>query len=121
MLYRQRLYVCIIWETAHHRTTFGIFCNFTQKTIPEKIAANVPYFFTDCTFSYGKVKGIFGDKDQISSQRTKGRGIGEKPKMRCFVFAKFPLLSKMQTLSHKLLVRQNSNNHHCNWPAQKPK
>ena len=23
------LYVCIILETAHHRTTFGMFCNIT--------------------------------------------------------------------------------------------
>ena len=34
-------------------------------------------------------------------------------------FAKFPLLSKMQTLSCKLLVRRTSNHHHCNWYAQK--
>ena len=30
------LYVCIILETAHHRTTFRIFCNITQKTTPEE-------------------------------------------------------------------------------------
>ena len=36
------------------------------------------------------------------------------------IFAKFPLLSKIKTLSHKLLVRQTSNHHHCNWHAQKP-
>ena len=36
------------------------------------------------------------------------------------IFAKFPLLSKIQTLSHKLLVRQTSNHHHCNQHAQKP-
>ena len=36
------------------------------------------------------------------------------------LFAKFPLLSKIQTLSHKLLVKQTSNHHHCNWHAQKP-
>ena len=54
--------------------------------------------------------------------RAKGRskgGMGEKPKMRV-IFAKFPLLSKTQALSHKLLVRQTSNHHHCNWHAQKP-
>ena len=37
-----------------------------------------------------------------------------------FFFAKFPLSSKIQTLSHKLLVRQTSNHHHCNWHAQTP-
>ena len=36
------------------------------------------------------------------------------------IFPKFPLLSKIQTLSHKLLVRQTSNHHHCNWHAPKP-
>ena len=30
------LYVCIILETAHHRTTFGRFCNITYNTIPEE-------------------------------------------------------------------------------------
>ena len=34
------------------------------------------------------------------------------------IFAKFPLLSKIQTLSHKHLVRQTSNHHHCNWRAK---
>ena len=46
--------------------------------------------------------------------------MGEKPKMRCVFFAKFPLLSKIQTISHKLLVIQTSNHHHWNWYAQKP-
>ena len=35
------------------------------------------------------------------------------------IFAKFTLLSMIQTFSHKLLVRQTSNHHHCNWHAQK--
>ena len=75
-------------------------------------------------FSYGKVKDVsFWDKDQISPGWAKGRG-----KRGCggeaqneVIFAKFPLLNKIQTLSHKLWVRQTSNYHHCNWPAQKPK
>ena len=89
---------------------------------PMKIDKNVPYFFTNCTFSYGKVRDFFRDKDQISSGRAKEgvrEGMGEKPKMRVN-FAKFPTLSKIQTLSHKLLVRQTSNHHHCNWHAEKP-
>ena len=45
--------------------------------------------------------------------------MGEKPKMRV-IFAKFPSLSKIQNLSHKLLVRQTSNHHHCNQHFQKP-
>ena len=53
------LYLCIILEMAHHRTTFGIFCNITQNTTPGKYLQKVPYFLTNCTFSYGKVKEIF--------------------------------------------------------------
>ena len=62
------------------------------------------------------VKNIFRDKDQILSGGCKKKGVwgsmGEKPKM-CVIFAKFLLFSKIQTLSHKLLVRQTSNHHHC--------
>ena len=36
------------------------------------------------------------------------------------IFAKFPLLSKIQTFSQRLLVTQTSNHHHCNWHAPKP-
>ena len=36
------------------------------------------------------------------------------------IFEKFQLLSKIQTLSHKLLPRQTPNHHHCNWHAPKP-
>ena len=35
-------------------------------------------------------------------------------------FAKFQLLSKIQTLSHKLLVKQTSNPQHYNQYAQQP-
>ena len=67
-------------------------------------------------FSYGMVKNVFfGDK--ISSGEAKERG--NRPKMRV-IFVKFPLLSKIQGLSHKLSVRQTSTHHHCNWHAQKP-
>ena len=75
-------------------------------------------------FSYGMVKDkdIF-NKDQISSEEGKRKGsevgMGENPQMRV-IFAKFPLLSKIQTLSHKLLVKQTSNHHHCNQHARKP-
>ena len=66
----------------------------------------------------------FLDKDQSSSgggQKEWVRGgIEEKPKMRV-IFAKFPLLSKVQNLSHKLLVRHISNHQQCNWYAQNPK
>ena len=56
----------------------------------------------------GRSRGtFFGDKDQISLGRTKGRGnrgmAGEAQNKGCF--AEFPLLSKTQTLSQKLLDR----------------
>ena len=55
--------------------------------------------------------------------RAKGkgkRGYGGKGPKWGFFLQKFPLLSRIQTLSHKLLVRQTSNHHHCNQHAQKP-
>ena len=98
------------------------FAKSLKKTTPEENSHKMFHISSPIVlFSYGKVKDIFGDKDQISSVKDKRvRGIRrEKPKMRV-VFAKFPLLSKIQTLSHKLLVRQTSNHHHYNWHAQKP-
>ena len=71
-------------------------------------------------FLIGRSRIFFGNKDQISSGEKKEGirgGMGEKPKMS--FFAKFSLLSKIPTLSHKLLVRQTSNHHHCHWNAQK--
>ena len=70
----------------------------------------------------GRSRTYFGDKDQISSGKTKGRGKrgmgGEAQNEVFFFLAKFPLLSKIQTLSHKMLVRQTSNHHHCDQHAQ---
>ena len=66
-----------------------------------KIAANVPYFFTDCTFSYEKVKDIFflfWDKDQIypGEGKRKGEegGMGERAKMRYFFLKKNPIIKQ---------------------------
>ena len=75
-------------------------------------------------FSYGKVTDIFLEiKIKFYLGRAKKEGVrggmGEKPKMRV-IFAKFPLLSKIQILYYKLLVRQTSNHHHCNCHVQKP-
>ena len=57
------LYVCIILETAHHRTTFG---KNSQKTFP--------YFFTNCTFFLWEGQGHFWDKDQISTAEGRRKG-----------------------------------------------
>ena len=70
------LYVCIILEAAHHRVTFGIFCNITQNTTPEENTQNMFNISSPIVlFSYGKVKGdIFWDKDHILSGEGKGKG-----------------------------------------------
>ena len=99
---------------AHH--TYGIFCNIIQNITPEENTWKIFHISSpNVPFSYGKVKDILQDKIKFHLGRTKGRGkkgYGEKPKMRV-IFAKFPLLSKIQTLSHNLLVRKTSNHHHC--------
>ena len=70
------LYVCIIVETTHHRTTFRIFCNITQNTTPEENGYKMFHIFSPIVlFSYVKVKDIFWeDKDQISSGEGKMKG-----------------------------------------------
>ena len=85
------LYVCIILETADHRTTFGIFCNITQKTTPKENSQKMFHFSSpNILFSYGKLKDLFLDKDKFSSGRAKGRGKrgvwGKRAKMRCGFF-----------------------------------
>ena len=73
-------------------------------------------------FSYGKVKDIFLEimiKFHRGGLRGK-RGYGGEVQNEDYFFPKFPLLSKIQILYHKLLVRQISNYHHCNWHVQKP-
>ena len=69
------LYVCIILETVHHRTTFGIFCNITRNTTPEENSHKMFHIFSPFVlFSYGKVKDIFWDIDQISYGEGKRKG-----------------------------------------------
>ena len=54
------LYACINLETAHHRTTFRIFCNITQNTTPEENSHKMFHIFSPIVhFSHGKVKDIF--------------------------------------------------------------
>ena len=74
-LYRHGLYVCIILETAHHRTTFRIFCNFTQKTIPEENSCKMLHISSQIVFFLmGSSRTFLGDKDQISSGEDKRKG-----------------------------------------------
>ena len=98
-LYRYGLYVCIISETAHHRTTFGKFCNSTQKTIPEEnICKMFHIFFTNCTFFLWEGQGCFLEiRIKFHLERAKEGirgGYGEKPKMRGFFFDKIPIIKQ---------------------------
>ena len=69
------LYVCIILETAHHRTTFKIFCNFTQKFIPEENSCKMFHISSLIVLcSYGKVRDMFGGIRIKFHWGTKGRG-----------------------------------------------
>ena len=46
-------------ETAHLRTTFRIFCNFTQKTLPEENSCKMFHISSPIVlFSYGKVNDV---------------------------------------------------------------
>ena len=71
------LYVCIIFETDHHRTTFRILCNITQKTKSEENRHKMFHISSAIVlFLMGRSRMFFFflDKDQISSGRAKGRG-----------------------------------------------
>ena len=69
------LYVSIILETAHHRATFGIFCNITQKTTPEENSCKMLHISSLIVlFSYGKVKDVFGTRIKFHLGRAKGKG-----------------------------------------------
>ena len=47
-------------ETAHHRTTSGIFCNITQKTAPGENSHKLFHISSLIVlFSYGKVRDVF--------------------------------------------------------------
>ena len=44
---------------AHHRTTFGIFCNITQNNTPEENSQKMFHISSPFVlFSYGKVKDL---------------------------------------------------------------
>ena len=70
------LYVCIILETAHHRITFGIFCNITQNTTPEENSHKMFHISSPIVlFSYEKVKDVFlVIRIKFHLGRAKGRG-----------------------------------------------
>ena len=55
------LYVCIILETAHHRgLLLEYFAHYSKYYTWRKYPQNVPYFFTNCTFSLWQGQGHLG-------------------------------------------------------------
>ena len=86
------LYVCIILKTAHHRTTFGIFCNFTQKTILEESSQKM-FHISSSIVPFCLWEGqwhFLGDKDQIfiwggQKEGVRGRYGGRSPKWGLFL------------------------------------
>ena len=65
------LYVCIILETTHHRTTSRIFCNITQKTTTEENSHKMIHISSLIVpFLIGGLRIIF-DMDQVSSREGK--------------------------------------------------
>ena len=95
------LYVCITSETSHHRTTFRIFCNITQKITPDENSHKMFHISSPIVlFSYGKVKDVFlgGIRIKFHLVRTKGRdnqGYGcRSPKWGWFCFCKMPTVKQ---------------------------
>ena len=102
------------------------FSNITQKTIHEENSHNMFHVSSVIVlfFLMGRSRTFcFGIRIKVHLGRAKGRGKrGYEGRGKNEVaFEKFPLLREIQTLSHKLLVRQTSNHCHCNQHAQKPK
>ena len=73
-------------------------------------------------FLMGRSRMFFWIRIKFHLGRAKARGKsgvwGAKPKLR-YLFAKFPLLSKIQTWSQRMVVRHTSNHNHCDWHVQK--
>ena len=99
------------------------FVTLLKRQYLKKIAAKCSIFLHQVYFFLWEGQGYFLEiRIQFLLGRAKGRGkreLGEKPQMRCF-WQNSPLLSKIQTLSHKLFIRQTSNHPHCDHHAKKP-
>ena len=85
------LYVCIILETAHHRTTFRIFCNFAQKMTPEEISCKCCTFLHQLYFFLmGRSRIFWGGKGSNFIWRGQNKGVrgemGGEPQNEGFSF-----------------------------------
>ena len=100
----------LFWKWLIIELPLEYFAILLKNTTPEEnINKRFHIFLTNCTFSYGKVKVIFlGIKIKFHLGREKGwskRWNGRISLKLGLCFAEVPLLSKIQTVSHKLLVR----------------
>ena len=104
------LYVCIILETAHHRTTFGIFCNITQNTTPEENSQKMFHISSLIVlFSYGKVKDIFWIRIKFHLGMAKGRGkrgYGGEAQNEGY-FCKIPIIKQDTNFISQTVVQTN--------------
>ena len=112
------------WKLLNIGLLSEYFATLLKRLHLKKKLENVPYFFSNCTlFLMWRSRTSFWIRIKFHLGRTKGRGkrgYGRRsPKWGLF-FAKFPFVSKIKTSTHKLLGRQTSNYHYCNWHAQKP-
>ena len=91
------LYVCIILETAHHRTTFRIFSSITPNTTPEENSQKMFHISSPIViFSCGKVKDIFGIRIKFHMGREKEGvrgGYGREAHNECY-FCKIPIIKQ---------------------------
>ena len=112
------------WKLLNIGLLSEYFVTLLKRLYLQKMAAKCSTFLHKLySFLMGRSRIFFGMRMKFHLGRTKRRSKrevwGKKPKMS-IIFAKFSLLSKIQTLSHKLVVRHTSHEHHCNQHAQTP-
>ena len=92
------LYVCIILENAHHRTTSTIFCNITQNTTPEENGHKIIHISSPIVLLLmAKVKDILEEiRIKFHLGRAKGsskRGMQEEAQNKGY-FCKMPIIKQ---------------------------
>ena len=113
------------WKLLITGLLLKYFATLLKRLYLKKIAAKCSIFLHQLYFSLWEGQGHFLEiRIKFHLGRAKGRGKRgywwRSPNELFWVFcAKFPLLHKIQTSSHKLFIRQTSKHHHCNWYAQK--
>ena len=103
------LYVCIILETAHHRTTFGICCNITQNTTPEENSQKLFHISSPIVlFSYGKVKEFLDIRINLiwGGQKEGVRGVWGEAQNEGY-FCKIPFIKQDTNFISQTVVQTN--------------